>query len=118
MDFINDIDIYYLTRYNLSRLLNIYACNVNRYKHFRKGYLTKFNIKSELKISRYNTISYFEDSLEQYLDSLDYETIYDRELKKIINSLSDICLLNLSSKPINLPEIDLIDLDDKFIEVD
>ena len=105
-EFILNININYLTRDNLYRLLYIYACNVNRYEYFRKGYLNKFNIYNKLipssnpslKISCYNTAKEFDESLNKYLNSLNYDTIYDRELKKLVDNLFDISLSNIKNE--------------------
>jgi hypothetical protein len=105
-EFMLNIDINYLTRDNLYRLLYIYACNVNRYEYFRKGYLNKFNINNKLipssnpslKISCYNTAKEFDDSLNKYLDSLNYDTKYDRKFKKIVDNLFDISLSNIKNE--------------------
>ena len=48
INFISRIDINNLTIKCLSRLIDIYASNATRFKHFRQSYLTKMNINTKL----------------------------------------------------------------------
>jgi hypothetical protein len=133
--FMTNLDINYLTKYSLSRLIDIYACNASRYAHFMKGFLSKMNISTSFVTDQSNNGPDYNDAgnrtnkyiklKEIYLDSLEYESIYDRELTKILINLPNICISNISSKKLlnNISnETNLInlneDLDDKYIAVD
>ena len=122
-NFIESINMDLLTRNQLAKLINIYAYNANRYSHFQKGFMTKMNIICTLipnSISR--TLEQFNESVDKYLDSLKSESIYERELDKILTNLPCICLSNISSKKIlNCNnDINLLKLDnnEEFIKVD
>ena len=133
--FMTDIDINYLTKYSLSRLIDIYACNASRYAHFMKDFLSKMNIPTSFVTDQSNNGPDYNDAgnrtnkyiklKEIYLDSLEYESIYDRELDKILITLPNICISNIQSKKLlnnisNEPYlIDLNeDLNDTYIAVD
>ena len=125
--FINNININYLTRNQLSNLINIYTHNSQRNEYFaQKGFLEKMNISTELifkyyynpeidppidihnhmQIQKYQELSSsktnnnYEKSVNNYLDSLNYETIYERELDKILTNLPSICISNILSNKI------------------
>ena len=117
-------NINYLTREKLSFLIKIYASfqNLNYYKENKK-LLQKINICSSIieLIEQNDKINI--NKLNNYLDSLSYETIYERKLNKILNNLPNICLSNISSKKIlnccNDNYLNLIELDnnEEFINV-
>ena len=131
-NFLENININYLTKDNLSKLIDIYASNANRYEHFRVGFLKKFGINLTLWV-KYGVLcknptltNKYNESKNKYLDSLTYESIYERKLNKLLVNLPNICISNISSKKIltysenNQPN--LIDLNDnrqnEFEEVD
>ena len=162
-DDIMNINMNYLTRSQLSKLILLYALNDNRHTRYRQGFLEKMNIIRlnfenysndspniciyQYIILKYNIIEYitinqnpqgtirlnlmataiidFYESLNNYLDSLDYVSNNFRELQKIVITLPDICISNIQSKKllnnisneqnlINLNE----DLNDTYIAVD
>ena len=131
--FIQSININYLTRIQLYRLIHLYTHNSKRYTHFQKGFLLKMDICSklvgssneDLKYSCYKTVLNFDNSLNNYLDSLTIKSIYERELDNILINIPNICISNIQSKKLlnnisNEPNlIDLHeDLNDKYITVD
>ena len=102
--FLENININYLTKDNLSKLIDIYASNANRYEHFKVGFLKKFGINLTLWV-KYGVLyknptltNKYNESKNKYLDSLTYETIYERELNKLLLNLPNICIANISSK--------------------
>jgi hypothetical protein len=96
-------------------MINTYKSYSDEYHKLRKGFLSKMFGKNTNSL----TEDEFEESVEEYLDSLEYESIYDRELEKIIMDLPNICFTNISSKKIlNQNVVDLIDLTEEYIEVD
>ena len=97
-NFIESININFLTRNQLAKLINIYTYNCNRYKHFQKGFMTKMNIICILiPNSITKTLKQFDESLDKYLNSLKSESIYVRELNKILTNLPCICTSNILS---------------------
>ena len=115
---IKNININYLTRNQLSNLINIYAYNSQRNEYFtKKDFLSKMNISTELifkyyhnpeidppidindhiQIQKYQELSSsktnnnFDKSINNYLDSLSYK----RELDKILNHLPNMCISNI-----------------------
>ena len=79
----------------------------------------------DLEYSCYKTVLNFNNSLNNYLDSLEYQSIYERELDKILITIPNICISNIQSKNLlnNISnEQNLIDLnedlDDTYIAVD
>ena len=97
-NFIESININFLTRNQLAKLINIYTYNYNRYKHFQKGFMTKMNIICILiPNSITKTLTQFDESLDKYLNSLKSESIYVRELNKILTNLPCICTSNILS---------------------
>ena len=123
VNFIETIDINFLTRNQLAKLINIYAYNCNRYLNFQKGFMTKMNIICILiPNSITKTLKQFDESLDNYLDSQSYETIYKRELDKILTNLPSICLSCISSKKLlNCNnDLNLIDLNnnEEYTKVD
>jgi hypothetical protein len=131
-NFIRSININYLTRTQLYRLIRIYTHNAYRYAHFQKGFLLKMGICNKivsssnkyLKYSCYKTVLNLNNSLNNYLDSLTIKSINERELDKILITLPNICISHISSKLLNniSDKPNLIDLsenlDDKYIAVD
>ena len=131
-NFILSININYLTRIQLYRLIHIYTHNSHRFEHFNKGFLKKMKLCNKLvpssnkdfKYSCYQTVLNFDNSLNNYLDSLEYKSTYDKELDKILITLPSICISHVSSKLLNniSDKPNLIDfnedLDDKYIAVD
>ena len=77
-----------------------------------------------LEYSCYKTVLNFDNSLNNYLDSLTIKSIYERELDKILITLPNICISHISSKLLNniSDKPNLINfnenLDDKYIAVD
>ena len=113
-NFIESINMNFLTMNQLAKLIHIYAYNCNRYPHFQKGFMTKMNIICILiPNSITKTLEQFNESLDKYLDSLKSESIYERELDKILTNLPCICLSHISSKKIlNCNnDINLLELD-------
>ena len=97
-NFIETIDINFLTRNQLTKLINIYAYNCNRYPHFQKGFMNRMNIICILiPNSITKTLEQFGESLDKYLNSLKSESIYVRELNKILTNLPCICTSNILS---------------------
>ena len=84
----------------------------------------KYYILPIFQSSQYQYISKFYTSLTKYLDSLSYESIYERELDEILCNLPYLCLSNISSKKLlnccNDNNINLIDLDNdkEYPEID
>ena len=62
----------------------------------------------------------FYTSITKYLDSLSYQSIYERELDEILCNLPYICLSHISSKKLlnYNNNINLIDLDKEYPEID
>ena len=154
-DFIINININYLTRSQLSKLIRLYAFNCKSI-YFRGGFLQKMNITAFYDINKYNEhnhcnhsyildtygissyiklkyyilpifqspqykyISKFYTSITKYLDSLSYQSIYERELDEILCNLPYICLSHISSKKLlnYNNNINLIDLDKEYPEID
>ena len=115
-------NINHLTREKVSILIKIYAyfCRTFYYNSkVKEELLQKINICTSIsKLGiRIEEMIYINpngiENLNNYLDSLSYETIYERELNKILNNLPNICLSNISSK-----KILNCDNDKEFIEVD
>ena len=127
---ISSFNINYLTKRKLDILIKYYAyfyfgLQINKFENLLK----RININTEKAMNRQNVevIKYNPDAnknLNNYLDSLIYKTIYERELDKILTNLPNICLSNISSKKIlnccNDNDINLIDLDndEEYAEVD
>ena len=109
--------------------------NNGRLKHDYNQSIPTFNInyltkeKFDILMKDYKYVSRIENQYEIRLKSFDnypvkYQSIYEKELQKILNNLPNICLLNISSKKLlncnnNINLIDL-DNDEEFfnIEVD
>ena len=120
-----NFNINYLTRSKLYNLIKIYA-----HDNCQPYWTERIRIKDWLKdiipggsnsLSETNFIK----ELNKYLDLLEYESIYERELGKILKNLPNICISHISSKKLlnnvsNKPNlIDFNeDLDDKYIAVD
>ena len=124
----SNIDINCLIRDNLSRLINIYACNAVRYKYFQVGFCQKMNINLEpLKCGSddsHKITNKYVNSKNIYLDTLKYKSIYEKELDKILDNLPNICISNIYNRYLNYSENNkqnLIDLvyysNSEFVEV-
>ena len=76
--FMSNININYLTRDDISRLIDIYASNTIRYEHFKVGFCKKMNIDTESLSCGGNDSCKITDkyvnSKHIYLDTLTYET--------------------------------------------
>ena len=121
--------INYLTRTKLSVLIKIYIfyCGSSHYNNgsitLDKKLLHSIGIGHDIIDDCAHDIS--TKKLNNYLDNLTYESIYDRELTKILINLPNICISNISSKKLlnnisndkNLIDLNE-DLDDKYIAVD
>ena len=104
--FIYNLDIKYLSRNDLSRLIDIYSSNTTTQARYfqNKSFLQKMKI--DIKPSKINNpngkvIDGYIKSRDKYLDSLTYETIYERELNKLLVNLPNICISNIKSKKIS-----------------
>jgi len=75
-------DIDNLSRDNLGFMISIYKLYCNENPKLRRGFLSKMNIKN----CNYDSDE-FDESIQEYLDSLTYKSIYERELDKIIKDL-------------------------------
>jgi len=117
--YFNNINYNFITRNIMNELLyNFYLYNINDKISNQNLYkLDNLFLKTSLfynKIEEINdndkkSVTNLENNINEYLNSLSYETIYEREFKKIINSLPNLCLDNL--KTIKLDNIiNLIDL--------
>ena len=104
-------DIYNLSRDNLYFMIINYKAYIEEYPELKRGFLSKMNIKDYNHYS-----SEFEETVDNYLDSLNYESIYERELDIIIKNLPNLCLSNIYNKKINDIK-NLIDSNDEYIEV-
>ena len=103
--FMWNIDINHLTGDYLSRLIDIYASNNDRYDHFKVGFLRKMKIDVTKIEYTYNIDLRITDnyvySKRRYLNTLTYKTVYERELDKILTNLPNICVSNIQSKSLN-----------------
>jgi len=127
-EIINSLNINYLTREKVSLIIKTYAYYVtiygNEHKLFNKNLLHDICIDNSVIIGRSSTHDNSIKKLNNYLDLLDYESIYEKELDKILINLPNICISNIQSKKLlnnisNEPNlIDLHDLHDKYIAVD
>ena len=131
---IQSFNINYLTKRKLDILIKYYAYfyfESDGHRKLNEDLLKHMNINTDIRQVLYRNhievIKYNPDAnknLNNYLDSLIYKTIYERELDKILNNLHDICLSNISSKKLlnccNDNDINLIDLDnnEEYAEVD
>jgi len=119
LEYVRKININNLTKFDMSLLLNIYLDNYENNMNFRKeDFLNKFKISGplpdNLKPTTYNDINDYhiicynlrkninEFNIQynqlkiEYLNSIDCETIYERELRKLLNNLYDICLISIN----------------------
>jgi hypothetical protein len=125
--FIYNLDIKYLSRNDLSRLIDIYSSNTTQARYFQnKSFLQNMKIDiTPIKINNGKVTDGYIKSRDKYLNSLTYESIYERKLNKLLVNLPNICISNISSKKIiNYSESNqqnLIDLNDddksEFVEV-
>jgi hypothetical protein len=124
-EFITSININWLTRSQLSKLIFIYAFNAKRYIHFKKGFLTKMNIINNnffglhdyIKLEYCPLMKNFNESKNNYLNTLTYESIYKREFNKILTNLPNTCVSNILSKPLkNINKENFIYLDNEWSE--
>jgi hypothetical protein len=118
------LNINYLTKQRLSSLIKIYAF------YYNKSHFYELNIDKVLlsRIGICNSITEPNENntlnLNKYLNTLKYESIYEKELDKILINLPDICISNIKSKKIipNNNQQNLIDLNDEcqheFVKID
>ena len=128
-DFINSININYLTRNKLSKLIRIYIHICKQHKNYpvpdpcddyKKNYIYNWsNLKSWTVSTTSSEIREdFNKLLNNYLDTLNYESNYDRELHKILINLPNICISHISSKKLlnNISnDTNLIDLNENLL---
>jgi len=105
----SSFNINYLTREKVDILIKIYTYfalhNYNNLKN-SENLLQQINInihrgfihRHEIEVIKFNSDAI--TNLNNYLDSLSYESIYERELDKILNNLPCICLSHILSKKI------------------
>jgi len=122
---ISSFNINYLTRKKLDILIKFYAYVYFKFRNYNEDLLQRIinidqvKVRDQVEVLNYNPDAI--KNLNNYLDSLNYKTIYERELDKILNNLPNICLSHISSKKLlNNNNINPIKLDNnkKFIEVD
>ena len=99
-------NINYLTKQKLDILIKYYAhfyFGSGGYRKLNEDLLKHMNINTDIRQIQYRNhievIKYNPDAnknLNNYLDSLIYKTIYERELDKILNNLPNICVSNIS----------------------
>ena len=128
-DFINSININYLTRNKLSKLIRIYIHICKQHKNYpvpdpcddyKKNYIYNWsNLKSWTVSTTSSEIREdFNKLLNNYLDTLNYESNYDRELHKILINLPNICISHISSNKLlnNISnDTNLIDLNENLL---
>ena len=128
------LNINYLSKKKLSVLIKIYAyyCIMpserNNFNNLDTKLLNRIGIIQIIPSQIFLCDEIFDvndtNNLNKYLDSLNYESIYERELTKILTTLPDIVSqilyynqLNKISNKSNLIDLNE-DLDDKYIAVD
>jgi hypothetical protein len=77
------INFNYLTYEIMSELLYEYA--ENKYKRLD---INKYNI---------NDFEFRDLEISNFLDNLNYETIHERELRKLLENLYDVCITNINN---------------------
>jgi hypothetical protein len=104
----SSFNINYLTRQKVDILIKIstyFALNYNLKN--KEDLLQRINIiinnaslgyRQEVEVLNFNPDAI--KNLNNYLDSLNYKTIYERELDKILNNLPSICISNILSNKI------------------
>jgi len=99
LEYARKININYLTKLDMNLLLNLYIVNYKwNSENSNINYLDKF------KIEGYLLDDQSLKTKNKYLDSLDYETKYERELGKLLGNLYNICLTSIYNH--DFPEVD------------